>query len=60
MKLHRERERERERKLGVVRYLRRGTDIFPSLNVRRQCPLVLVGVRLREGKALGSEKGKWF
>jgi hypothetical protein len=31
----------------------------PVLKVPRQCPLVLpVEVRLREGKALGSEKGK--
>jgi hypothetical protein len=32
---------------------------FPALKVPRQCPLVLlVVVRLIEGRALGSEKGK--
>jgi hypothetical protein len=39
-------------------YHLRGGDI-PVLRVHRQCPLViLVKLRLRQGKALGSEEGK--
>jgi hypothetical protein len=48
-------EREREREENVVRgseryyILRGGAEIFPTLKVPRQCPLVLlVEVRLRE------------
>jgi hypothetical protein len=37
----------------------RGHRNCPGLKVPRQCPLILlVEVRLREGKALGSEKGE--
>jgi hypothetical protein len=37
----------------------RGGEIFPALKVPSQCPLsLLFKVRLREGKALGSETGK--
>jgi hypothetical protein len=35
-------------------YILKGEEIFPALKVPRQCPLVLVEVRLGEGKALGS------
>jgi hypothetical protein len=41
---------------GTLHFI--GNKIFPSLKVPRQCSLVLlmVQVRLREGKALGSAK----
>jgi hypothetical protein len=40
-------------------YLEEGGNDLPTLEVPRQCPLVLLAeVRLREGKAIGSEEGK--
>jgi hypothetical protein len=59
----RERERERERG-GVCRnYIfsarEGGKANFPAWKISRQYPVVLVvKICLREGKALGSEKGK--
>jgi hypothetical protein len=53
--------RERERRGGSQRhYIWGGGRItFPALKVPRQCPpVLLVEVRLRESKALGSENGK--
>jgi hypothetical protein len=53
----------RERRESVKRGRRCETsylagDIFPALKFPRQCPLILlVTVRLIEGKALGSERG---
>jgi hypothetical protein len=48
--------------VGVTRYntVNGGKKIFsPVLKVPRQCPhALLVEVRLREGKAYGSENGK--
>jgi hypothetical protein len=38
-----------------------GTEHIPALKVPSQCPFVLlVEVRLTEGKALGSEESKGF
>jgi hypothetical protein len=45
----------------IVRYAvfkRRGEKEFPALRVPRQRTFVLVDVLLREGKAVGSEKGE--
>jgi hypothetical protein len=51
--------REREREREILHLGWRGQKHFTALKVPRQCPLVLlVGVGLRKGKALGSEKGK--
>jgi hypothetical protein len=48
-------EKDREKRESGLRQ-----KVFPALKVPRQCPFVLlVEVRLKEGKALGSEKGKF-
>jgi hypothetical protein len=56
------RRKKEKRKWGMVsnKHILMGREKrFPALKVPRQCPLgLLVEVRLREGKALGSEEGK--